>query len=103
MSFSRHLLAGLLACSIGLSCIRAETPKPDAKTVIDDASVLQAQLKAQFDSFKGKLAILAGRLENGTPQDKEKARALRAAVKLIAERGVDGRFDSLIRGLKAKG
>lgn len=103
MSVSRHLLAALLACGIGLSCIRAEAPKPDAKTVIDDASLLQAQLKAQFDSFKGKLAILAGRLENGTPQDKEKARALRAAVKLIAERGVDGRFDSLIRGLKAKG
>ena len=45
----------------------------------------------------------AGRLENGSDADKEKARALRNALKLASDQGVEGKFDALVRGLTTKG
>jgi hypothetical protein len=83
---------------------RADTDfKGDPKVVIEDAKTRQAQLQRQFVSFTQKLAILAGRLENGTDKDKEKAKALRAALRLSSDRGVEGRFEAMIRELRSPG
>src|SRR4051812_46456531 len=80
---------------------KADSPeiKVAPKVLIDNAKLQQDALKRQFDSFKQKLAVLAGRLENGDEKDKEKAKALKAALKLASERGTENRFDSLIRNL----
>lgn len=80
-----------------------EGPKVDSRAALEEAKVRQAQLKRQFEAFKQKLLVLAGRLENGSDQDKEKAKALRNALRLAGDQGVEVKFDALIRGLGTKG
>jgi len=63
--------------------------KGDPKIIIGDASLRQAALKRQFESFRQKLAVLAGRLENGTPQDQEKAKSLKKVLKSIGDMGTE--------------
>ncbi|MBY0233139.1 MAG: hypothetical protein K2W96_27970 [Gemmataceae bacterium] len=69
-----------------------------------ESAARQAELKAAFESFRQKLALLAGRMETSPdPVEKERAKAVRAALKVAADRGTEGRFDSLIRALASKG
>ncbi|MGL4553708.1 MAG: hypothetical protein ACRC33_21305, partial [Gemmataceae bacterium] len=76
---------------------------PDLKgnpdILIKDTATRQAQLKRAFESFRSKLGLLASRLENGTDKDKDKAKAIRKALKLASEGNTEARFDSMIRGL----
>ncbi len=73
----------------------------DPKVKIEDAATQQERLKRQFDDFKQKLLGLALRMENSAkPEDREKAKILRQAIKKASEEGVDTKFSSLIETLK---
>src|SRR5262245_57234526 len=77
--------------------------KDKSKGQITDAATQQAQLKRAFESFRQRLAILAARMENGSDKDKEKAKALKKALKMASDLGTEGKFDSLIRELTKTG
>jgi len=77
--------------------------KGDPKVQIPDAATRQAALKRAFESFRQRLAILAARMENGSDKDKEKAKALRKALKMASDLGTEGKFDSLISELTKTG
>jgi hypothetical protein len=69
-----------------------------------DAATRQAELKRQFGTFKEKLVLLAARLEASTKaEDREKAKSLRKAIQIINAREVDGKFDTILRGLRTPG
>src|SRR5262249_32403473 len=98
------------ACALTLALHAAEPAKapegkgPDAKGVIADSAVRQAQLNRAFESFRQKLAVLAGRLEVSMDEkDKDRAKAIRKALALAGERGTDGKFEALLRSLGTKG
>lgn len=76
--------------------------KGDTKVLIEDTATRQAALKRAFESFRQRLTIMAGRLENGTDKDKEKAKALKKALKLASDYGTESKFDALIRELNKK-
>jgi hypothetical protein len=117
---SRRLLAvlGVLATAFVLA-VRADDRLPvkidpknkgdvkrsddatDPKVKIEDAAVQQERLKSRFDDFKSKLLSLAQRMENSPkPEDQEKAKILRRAIKKASEEGVDTKFSTLIETLK---
>jgi hypothetical protein len=74
----------------------------DPKTKIEDAATTQERLKRQFDDFKQKLLGLAQRMENSAkPEDREKAKILREAIKRAGEEGVETKFSSLIDSLRS--
>lgn len=104
----RHVLAiGLVGLLFGLHTRADNKPKSDPKGVdpkvlLEDSATRQAQLKRAFETFHNRLSVYAGRLENGTPEDKKKAQTLRKALQSIREMGTTGRFDSLIGGLTKK-
>jgi hypothetical protein len=85
---------------VGLSATAA---KADTKAMTDDTAVRQAQLKRQFEQFRLQLALVAGRMENGSAKDREKARALRAALEVASVQGVAGKFEAIIALLTGKG
>jgi hypothetical protein len=105
----RHFLVSLCLAAAVAVAARAEPGSgaragdSDPKSLIAAAAVRQAQLKRQFESCTQQLLILAGRLERGSPADREKARGLRAALRLVREKETAGKFDALIRRLKSKG
>jgi len=73
----------------------------DPKVKIEDAATQQERLKRQFDDFKQRLLGLAQRMENSAkPEDREKAKILRLAIKKASEAGVDTKFSTLIETLK---
>jgi RNA binding exosome subunit len=75
--------------------------KTDPKTKIEDAATEQERLRRQFDDFKQKLLRLAQTMENSTkPEDREKAKILREAIKKASAEGVETRFSSLIEMLR---
>lgn len=73
--------------------------KGNPDILIKDTATRQAQLKRAFESFRSKLALLASRLENGSDKDKDKAKAIRKALKVASDGNTEARFDSMIRGL----
>lgn len=99
----RLVLAAALPC-LALAAYAAEpdTAKGTPKVHLGDTATRQAQLKRAFENFSTRLTVLAGRLENGPPADKEKAKNLRKALKLIGDQGTAGRFDAVILGLTRK-
>src|SRR5690242_3264093 len=116
---TRRLLASLFVTALAFALTaQADTPlkapkvkpaskgeeglKGDPRELIGDAAVRQAQLKVQYEDFRKKLLTLANRLENGSDQDKERAKALRNALKLSSEQGVEAKFAALLRGLTTK-
>ncbi len=77
--------------------------KGDAKVLIEDSATRHAAQKRAFESFRQRLAIMAGRLENGSDKDKEKAKSLRKALAKASELGTEAKFDALVRELTKKG
>jgi hypothetical protein len=76
----------------------------DFKLKIEDAANLQAALKRRFDDFKQQLLTLALRMENSAkPEDREKAKVLRLALKTASEQGIEAQFVSLIEMLRGNG
>jgi hypothetical protein len=76
--------------------------KGDPKVLIEDSATRQAALRRAFESFRQRLAVMAGRLENGTDKDKEKAKSLKKALRLASDLGTEAKFESLIRELTKK-
>jgi len=103
----RHLLAvaAVVACVAALSAQDgADSARPNTKTSAEDSAVRQAQLKRSFENFRTKLAVLAGRMEaSSDPKERDKAKALRAALKEASDRAVENKFDVIIRSLNARG
>jgi hypothetical protein len=81
----------------------SSNPGRNPGILVDDAAVRQAQLKRLYGSFKEKLALLANRFEAGNAEEMEKAKALRAALKLASEKEVEGKFDAIVEGLRSQG
>jgi hypothetical protein len=113
MKTSHRPLARLLMLA-ALTCISsagAEAPpgKPAPRrggrsAVMDDAATREAQLKRRFEALARQLVIVAGRMEaSDRLEDQAKSKALRAAAKLIRDRGVESKFDALIRNLTTPG
>jgi hypothetical protein len=105
MSNFRPALGALIILFGVLTTSAAQTPSGgDPKILLDDSAIRQAALKRAFEAFRQKLALLAGRLENSaSEQDRDRVAALRRALKLAGERGVEGRFETLLRDLTARG
>jgi len=104
MKTLRHglMLACLVAAGLG---VRAEQPfKGNPKVAIGDSAVRQAQMQRAFESFRQKLALVAGRLETSKDdRDRDRAKVLRKAMSVIGDSGVDAKFEALVRGLSTKG
>jgi hypothetical protein len=85
----------------GKGDVKRPADDTDPKVKIEDAATKQEVLKRQFDDFKQKLLGLAQRMENSSkPEDKEKAKILKQAIKKVGEEGVDTKFTTLVEGLK---
>lgn len=83
------------------SSVKRSEDKTDPKTKIEDAATEQERLRRQFDDFKSKLLGLAQRMENSTkPEDRDKAKILREAIRKASAEGVETRFSSLIEMLR---
>ncbi len=83
------------------SDVKRSEDKTDPKAKIEDAATEQERLRRQFDDFKQKLLRLAQTMENSTkPEDREKAKILREAIKKASAEGVETRFSSLIEMLR---
>src|SRR5262249_35546259 len=99
----RHALFAGLAGMVALTATLAQPPgKSDPKIVLQDTATRQAQLSRAFESFRQRLTVVAGRLENGSDQEKAQAKSLKKALKLISDLGTTARFDVLIRELRQK-
>ncbi len=96
----------LIALPLALAlAARAETTRKDGDPTIlvGDNAVRQAQLKRAFESFRNKLAILAGRLETSSDaRDRDRAKSLRKVLAEASKRGVENRFEAVVRGLSKK-
>src|SRR5579875_1407580 len=83
------------------SDVKRSEDKTNPKAKIEDAATEQERLRRQFDDFKQKLLRLAQTMENSTkPEDREKAKILREAIKKASAEGVETRFSSLIEMLR---
>jgi len=108
MSTFRHLLAAF-ALVAGFTALTAQAEpskssnSPNSQTAVEESAVRQANLKRAFEQFRAKLAVLAGRMEvSPDPKEREKAKAMRAALKEASERAVENKFDGIIRDLTKK-
>ncbi len=103
--FTTRLLLCALAVGVAGLVVGAETKsKADPKVLTDDSAIRQATLKRAYEAFRQKLAVLAGRLESSAEQkDRDRAKMIRKALKEASDRGVEVKFDALIRGLATKG
>lgn len=104
MKLVRHAAALLFAAFLiaGQVAPANQPTKANSKDLIEDTATRQAQMKRAFESFRTKLAVLAGRLDNGSPAEKKKAESLKKALKMISDLGTGGKFDSVISGLTKK-
>jgi hypothetical protein len=112
MSMVRHVLAALAVATALAALGSAADPSKregppakqgDPKILIENAGINQARLHRAFEAFRQKLAVLAGRLEVSTStKDRDRAKSLRRALAFVGERGVEGKFESLIRNLTRK-
>src|SRR5579875_3116988 len=84
------------------SDVKRSEDKTNPKAKIEDAATEQERLRRQFDDFKQKLLRLAQTMENSTkPEDREKAKILREAIKKASAEGVETRFSALIELLRS--
>jgi hypothetical protein len=108
----RRMLAllGLMAMTFVLTASGAEQPaakkgeeprKPDKSAATVDRSdiaLLQQQLlKQRFEEFKKQLRTVKEKLEQGTADDKAKAKSLENALKEIEKNRLDANFADLVR------
>src|SRR6202158_1508279 len=71
------------------------------KAVLDELAFQQERQKQQFNRFKEALYSLSKHLENSPkPEDKEKAKILKEALKKASEEGTENKFEKLINILK---
>ena len=90
-----------LAFSIAVQAQDAKTAKEDNKAIQADVTGSQERLKQQFKDFTTDLLRLAQRLENSPKaEDRDKAQALKNALKSASEQGIEVKFTTLILALK---
>ena len=66
-----------------------------------DVATNQSRLQREFSDFKLSLKLLEQRLvRTGKAEDKLRAEAIQAALRIIGDQGTDAKFDSLIQALK---
>jgi hypothetical protein len=102
-------LLGLTAMAFALT-VRADQPaakkedSPDKKSAdIKDLTTLRQQILAKrFAQFKADLLRVKQRLEKGSPEDRDKAKALQNALDRIDEVNLDTKFGQLVEVLKSK-
>ncbi|MSR31577.1 MAG: hypothetical protein EXR99_08740 [Gemmataceae bacterium] len=88
---------------ISLAADEAKTPpKTDNKGLQTDVTGNQERLKQQFKDFTTDLLRLAQRLESSPKaEDREKAQALKNALKIASDQGIEVKFTTLILALKS--
>ena len=90
-----------LAFSIAVQAQDAKPAKEDNKAIQADVTGSQERLKQQFKDFTTDLLRLAQRLENSPKaEDRDKAQALKNALKSASEQGIEVKFTTLILALK---
>ena len=90
-----------LAFSIAVQAQDAKPAKEDNKAIQVDVTGSQERLKQQFKDFTTDLLRLAQRLENSPKaEDRDKAQALKNALKAASEQGIEVKFTTLILALK---
>jgi hypothetical protein len=102
------LMSLTFAAAVGLfaltSALTAQPPVPAAPPA-DPAGTkkTQEQNAREFKKFAEEVLRLAQRWEKSdSPEDKDRAKSLRAALKLIEEKGIDKLFKELVEGLNQK-
>ena len=90
-----------LAFSIAVQAQDSKPAKEDTKAIQVDVAGSQERLKQQFKDFTTDLLRLAQRLENSPKaEDRDKAQALKNALKAASEQGIEVKFTTLILALK---
>ncbi len=107
-------LASTFAATVGLfvltSVLTAQPPLPKEPVVpspvpIDGGAIKRSEEETRklFAQFQEQVLRLAQRWEKSdTPEDKDRAKSLRAVLKIIEEKGVEKTFSELIEGLGKK-
>ncbi|HEY1861707.1 MAG TPA: hypothetical protein VGG61_15205 [Gemmataceae bacterium] len=71
------------------------------KAILQEYEFQQVMAKQQFETFSNALYNLASHLEKSAkPEDKDKAKILREAIKKAAEEGTENKFAKLINSVK---
>lgn len=101
----------LSAILISLGCLLAlgvqaqegkQSAKADSKAVQVDVTGSQERLKQQFKDFTTDLLRLAQRLEaSPKAEDRDKATALKNALKVASDQGIEMKFSTLILALRS--
>src|SRR5262249_45440066 len=107
MFMTRRLLASLCVTAMAFVVVaRAEPPKvepkkDDAKSKLDGAADEQERLKRQFEDVRQSLLRLAQRLDSSrSPEDKERAKTIKAALEQAGQMDINSKFSTLIATLK---
>jgi hypothetical protein len=94
----------ILFLGLAFAIVQAQDAKPakeDNKAIQVDVTGSQERLKQQFKDFTTDLLRLAQRLENSPKaEDRDKAQALKNALKSASEQGIEVKFTTLILALK---
>lgn len=94
----------ILFLGLAFAIVQAQDAKPakeDNKAVQVDVTGSQERLRQQFKDFTTDLLRLAQRLENSPKaEDRDKAQALKNALKAASEQGIEVKFTTLILALK---
>ena len=94
----------ILFLGLAFAIVQAQDAKPakeDNKAIQADVTGSQERLKQQFKDFTTDLLRLAQRLENSPKaEDRDKAQALKNALKSASEQGIEVKFTTLILALK---
>ena len=94
----------ILFLGLAFAIVQAQDAKPakeDNKAIQADVTGSQERLKQQFKDFTTDLLRLAQRLENSPKaEDRDKAQALKNALKAASEQGIEVKFTTLILALK---
>src|SRR5438874_4616701 len=89
---------GLFALTSALTAQAPSTPPPAAGA--DPLKSGQEENFQLYKQFSDKLLELAQRWEKSdNPEDKERAKTIRSALKIATERGVNNLFKDLVEGL----
>src|SRR5215471_17432021 len=100
LSLSFAATVGLFALS---SVLLAEPPASEPPPNPDKIKGTQEDNLKLFKRFSEEVLRLAQRWEKSdNPEDRDRAKSLRAALKLIDEKGVENLFKDLIKGLGNK-
>src|SRR5262249_23632407 len=83
---------------------KAKTDNPDIKSADtkDKALLEQRLLLRDFNNFKAAVLRVKQRLERGSADDKDKAKALQNALEQIDKRHLDTEFSRLVQILNSK-